>query len=82
MNLADEDKIFNLKESSKSAFTFNMDSERFACKLSTTAGKQSVGKRLYLQSLPYYIEDRERRQNVTEDQNGQSKMPVRKLDYA
>lgn len=48
MTLADEDKIFNLKDGCKTAKSHNMNPERFTCKLSTMAGKQHDTKRLYL----------------------------------
>jgi hypothetical protein len=83
MNLADEDKIFNLKEASKTALTLNMNPDRLQCLLSTTAGKHNNTKRLYLQALPFYIEDHERRQKiVTEGFKTENLCPPRRLDYA
>lgn len=83
MNLADEDKIFNLKEASKTAVTMNMNPDRLQCQLSETAGKHNSTKRLYLQALPFYIEDHERRQKiVTEGFKTENLCPPRRLDYA
>ena len=81
--MADEEKIFSLNQASKTVFTFNMNPDRFYCKLSETAGKHHDRKRLYLQTLPYYIEDREKRQKiVTEGFKNVNSIPPRKLDFA
>lgn len=86
MHLADEDKILDLKDGCKTAKTHNMDPERFTCKLSAMAGKQHAQKRLYLQALPYYIEERERKQKLVTERlhgtDGKMLCPPRRLDRA
>ena len=57
----DEDKVTDLKVDAKTTRTVNMDPKRFECVLGKTSLKQPNQKRLYLQALPYYIEERDER---------------------
>jgi L-2-hydroxyglutarate oxidase LhgO len=44
-----------------------MDPSRFTCVLGQYAGKQPAQKRLYLQALPFYIEEREEKKKEMEE---------------
>lgn len=73
----------------KTSETINMDPERFRCILSHTSMKQSTQKRLYLQTLPFYINDRESRKLEVEDNGAYTapssaikRCPPRKIDAA
>lgn len=57
----DEEKVTDFKEAAKTTRTQNMDPKRFECVLGKTSLKQPSHKRLYLQALPYYIEERAER---------------------
>ena len=46
----------------KSTRTVDMDPERFNCILSEFSKKQKAIKRNYLQSLPFYIDDKKAKQ--------------------
>lgn len=68
INIEDEDKVTDFRELAKTSKTINMDPRRFECVLGDTSLKQPNQKRLYLQALPYYIEEREERIRAMKEQ--------------
>ena len=69
--MEDSEKVTDLKEFAKSSKTVIMDPSRFLCVLGEYSGKQATQKRLYLQSLPFYIEEREEKHREMQESANQ-----------
>lgn len=76
--LEDRENVYDLNDMAKTTRTVDMDSERFACILSEYSKKQHSQKRLYLQTLPYYIEEKNQRIDKIRGQGSQSPVQTTK----
>ena len=67
IELEDRENVIDMSEMAKSTKTTDMDPERFSCILSEYSKKQRAIKRNYLHVLPYYIEEKNKKNKFLEE---------------
>lgn len=68
IELEDRENVIDMTEFAKSTRTVDMDPERFSCILSQYSKKQRALKRNYLHVLPYYIEEKNKKNSYLQQQ--------------
>ena len=69
IDIEDSDKVTDLKEFAKTSQSVKNDPDRFTCVLGKYANKQPSQKRLYLLSLPHYIEEKQKARAIAIQQS-------------